>query len=168
MQNFLNLVTANMEGIILGIIVFLIILLIWLISVNLKLNRNVKHYHSLMRGMRDKNLEEILNEHINSVKLAIDRVNEVELLNKRHENILRKCFQKMAVVRFNAFDNTGSDLSFAIALLDKNGDGVVLSSIYGRDESRSYAKPITNGQSKYHLSTEEIDAVNKALQQTAE
>jgi hypothetical protein len=168
MQNILNLITANMEGIILGIIVFLIILLIWLISVNLKLNRNVKHYHSLMRGMRDKNLEEILNEHINSVKLAIDRVNEVELLNKRHENILRKCFQKMAVVRFNAFDNTGSDLSFAIALLDKNGDGVVLSSIYGRDESRSYAKPITNGQSKYHLSTEEIDAVNKALQQTAE
>jgi hypothetical protein len=168
MQNILNLITANMEGIILGIMGLLIILLIWLISVNLKLNRSVKHYHSLMRGMRDKNLEEILNEHLNSVKLALDRVNEVELLNKRHENILRKCYQKMTVVRFNAFENTGSDLSFAIALLDKNGDGVVLSSIYGRDESRAYAKPITNGQSKYHLSTEEIDAVNKALQQTAE
>ena len=58
-------------------------------------------------------------------------------------------------MRYNAFDNIGSDLSYSLALVDENKDGVVLTSIYGREENRCYAKPINAGKSTYTLSKEE-------------
>lgn len=73
---------------------------------------------------------------------------------------LHKCVQQVHTVRFNAFDNTGSDLSYSVALLDEDNNGVVISSIYGRDESRTYAKPIVNKESTYKLSKEEIQALS--------
>ncbi|MCL6441982.1 MAG: DUF4446 family protein [Alicyclobacillus sp.] len=63
------------------------------------------------------------------------------------------------VLRYNAFADQGSDLSFSVALLDDNSDGVVISSIYGRDESRVYGKPIQRGSSAYTLTDEEIEVL---------
>ena len=68
----------------------------------------------------------------------------------------------MGVVRFNAFSNTGSDLSFAVALLDDHDNGVVFCSLFGRSESRVYAKPISKGESSYLLTAEEKEALQKA------
>lgn len=68
----------------------------------------------------------------------------------------------VGVVRFNAFQDTGSDLSFAVAFLNARKSGVVLSSIYGREESRTYAKPLEEGRSNYPLSREEQEAVDRA------
>lgn len=65
------------------------------------------------------------------------------------------------IQRYNAFSETGSDLSFSIALLDDNSNGVVLSSIYGRDESRTYAKPVHDGRSEYALTEEELHVISK-------
>lgn len=72
---------------------------------------------------------------------------------------LDRCYQGLGVVRFNAFQGVGSDLSFTVAFLDGRKDGVVLSSLSGRDESRVYAKPWQGGQSAYQLTAEEKDAV---------
>ena len=69
----------------------------------------------------------------------------------------------VGVVRFNAFQNTGGDLSFAVALLTGKQDGVVFSSIYGREESRFYVKPISAGSSAYQLSAEEWEAIQQAV-----
>ena len=74
-----------------------------------------------------------------------------------------KAVQKVGVVRFSPFEEIGSDLSFAIALLDHHHNGVVLSSIFGRDESRCYAKPIKNGESNYVLTEEEKQALSEAM-----
>ena len=68
------------------------------------------------------------------------------------------------MVRFRAFEDIGSDLSFAFALLNQEGSGVVLSSIFNREDSRVYAKPINQGQSTYPLTEEEKQVINKALQ----
>lgn len=68
----------------------------------------------------------------------------------------------MGIVRFNAFDGTGSDLSFSVALLDSRRNGVVITSLYGRNESRVYGKPVENGESPYTLSPEEKEAIEKA------
>ena len=94
--------------------------------------------------------------------------------NREHESLyfaLRQLeqmylttIQHVGVVRFNAFPDAGSDLSFAIAVLDGNRDGFVLSSIYGRDESRVYAKPVQKGESNYFLSQEENQAISQALE----
>ena len=74
----------------------------------------------------------------------------------------KKAIQKVGVVRFNAFSNTGSDLSFAVALLDHYDNGVVFSSLFGRNESRIYAKPIRGGESTYLLTEDEKEALQKA------
>ena len=58
----------------------------------------------------------------------------------------------------------GSDLSYAVALLDAHNDGVVLSSIFGREDSRSYVKPIEAGKSTYILTAEEDEAIRQAIQ----
>lgn len=95
------------------------------------------------------------------------REQESETHNKHYDLLNEKlsfALQHMAIVRYNAFENTGSDLSFSVALLDGRGDGFVLSSLYGRDEARTFAKPIRGGRSDYQLSPEETTAIAKALE----
>ena len=88
-------------------------------------------------------------------------------LYKSMEKRIAGCFQKMSIIRYRAFEDVGSDLSFSIALLDNNDDGFILTGIYGRNESTTYAKPIDKGLSRYELSEEEKhvlqDAINKKI-----
>ena len=98
-------------------------------------------------------------------------------LNKRYKNFmlklgngknieedLSKCIKKIGMVRYNAFRDTGSNLSFALALLDENNNGVVLNGIYSREMSNIYAKPVENGVSTYTVSEEEKEAIRKAVE----
>ncbi|HHY38945.1 MAG TPA: DUF4446 family protein [Clostridia bacterium] len=78
---------------------------------------------------------------------------------------LDSCIRRVGLVRFRAFDDVGCDLSFSIALLDAKSNGVVITSLYGRQESRVYAKPIKEGKSNYPLSPEEIEALRQAVSQ---
>ncbi|NLC77511.1 MAG: DUF4446 family protein, partial [Clostridia bacterium] len=66
------------------------------------------------------------------------------------------------MVRYNAFTGLGSDQSFSLALLDSRDDGVVITSIYGREDSRFYAKPVKGGRSRYRLTDEELLALDRA------
>ena len=75
-----------------------------------------------------------------------------------------KTISKVGIVRYSAFRDTGSDLSFTLALLNKENDGVVLNGIYSREISNIYAKPIKNGESTYTLSKEEKEAISKAIE----
>src|SRR2546430_1194891 len=97
----------------------------------------------------------------------LDTVAErVEALNKLHrelEGLAQRSIQKVGVIRFNPFADTGGDQSFAIALLDADGNGVVLSSLHGRADTRIFAKQVQAGRSKHALSDEEQDAIRKAL-----
>ena len=100
--------------------------------------------------------------------IIINQVNEENKIliaeNKNIEKRIDNCIQKMGIVRYNAFDDVGSDLSFAIALLDKNNNGIILNGIYSRNSSNIYAKPINNGKSEYILSEEEKKALEKAME----
>ena len=71
------------------------------------------------------------------------------------------------MIRYNPFADTGGDQSFAIALLDSLGNGVVLSSLHSRTDTRVFAKPVQSGRSRYQLSDEEQDAIKKALAPTS-
>ena len=77
--------------------------------------------------------------------------------------LLQRAVTRMGIVRFSAFDGMGSDLSYAVALLDSHDNGVVLYSIFGRDESRGYAKPVEGGHSSYTLTQEEKEALKDAM-----
>jgi len=76
---------------------------------------------------------------------------------------LAQAISRVAVVRFDAFEKLGGRLSFAAALLDDHGDGIVLSSIHGRTETRVYAKGVRAGQSDHPLTPEELQAIGRAL-----
>lgn len=154
--------TINMDilAIVCGILGLLgIILLIWNITLSVKLGKVKKQFRGLVTGTSGENLEEILNG-------LFDRMREMDESNvemkKKQEQIIAsfKNFKgRMGIVRFSAYENQGSDLSFSIALIDDSENGVVLTSLFGRDDSRIYAKPVEKGDSVYTLSDEEKKAI---------
>jgi Protein of unknown function (DUF4446) len=97
---------------------------------------------------------------------AEDVVRRLADVSKRVEDlevVARLAVQHVGLVRFDAFEDMGGHLSFAAAMLDADGDGFVLTSINGRQETRIYAKPIDRGSSQYHLSDEEQEAIRRAI-----
>ena len=143
--------------IILLLIIGYIILLVNVISKNNKYKKFIK---KLGNG---NNIQEDLEKFMNKVDLVENQNIEIANLYKDVRQDFSKCIQKIGIVRYSAFKDTGSDLSFAVALLDEKNNGVVFNSIYSREMSNIYAKPIENGNSKYTLSNEEIQAVEKAV-----
>jgi hypothetical protein len=91
------------------------------------------------------------------------RIGDVAKRVEDLEVVARLAVQRVGLVRFDAFEDMGGQLSFSAAMLDGEGDGIVLTSINGRQETRIYAKPIERGGSRYHLSDEEREAIRRAL-----
>jgi len=84
-----------------------------------------------------------------------------ELENLKKES--KFSFQKFGIVRYNPFFEGGGDQSFSLALLDGKGDGMVITSLFSRQENRVYGKPIKEGKSSYPLSEEEKEAIKRAI-----
>ena len=113
---------------------------------------------------KGNNIEEMLKQYIDKVE-EINKTNDtIQKNNKLMRKEIEKCLKKVGVVRYSAFKDTGSDLSFALCLLDDNNNGVVLNGIYSREISNIYAKPVQEGKSTYTLSDEENKAINMAIQ----
>ncbi len=91
-----------------------------------------------------------------------DRLAEVERALEELQGALARKAGRIGIVRFNPFQETGGDQSFSVALLDDEGNGVVITSLYSRDGTRIYAKPIQRGQSPYPLAEEEVEALRRA------
>jgi hypothetical protein len=114
-----------------------------------------RRFRRLLQGAEGRNLEKLLLEQQAQLEAS---ARELAALKAAHADLSHRvdgCVVRPRVLRFNAFQGTGSDLSFALALTDAAGNGAVLSSIYGRDECRVYAKPVERRQSPYPLSDEE-------------
>lgn len=146
-----------------GIItVLLLILFIFYISLSVRYTRLKKRIDTFMRGESGVNIEKLLKSYISEVESALAKVNDFQRQMDEIVKKLEMSIKKVAIVRYNAFDEVGSDLSFSIALLDDHDDGVVITGIYGRNETTTYAKPIKNGMSNYKLSAEELEVIDKA------
>ena len=112
-------------------------------------------------------IDEILDRELKRVESLTERVEALNKLHHELEHLSQRTIQKVAVIRYNPFSDTGGDQSFAIALLDSLGNGVVLSSLHSRTDTRVFAKPVQSGRSRYQLSDEEQDAIKKALAPTS-
>ncbi|NLL04616.1 MAG: DUF4446 family protein [Clostridiaceae bacterium] len=147
---------------ILANIILSVILFISLILTNIKFNKLNKKYSKFFNNSDNSNIERLVEENIDLCYEIMNKNKDIESsLNSIERNILQ-CVQKVGIVRYNAFDNVGSNLSFAIAILDGYDNGIVLNGIYSRETTTTYAKAIVNGQSKYVLSAEEIQAIDMA------
>ena len=117
----------------------------------------------MTRGAEGRSIEAVLDAHLDKV-LAVGR--ELDDLSARSavlEANARKAVQRVGLVRFNPFEETGGNQSFALALADQNGDGFVVSSLHARAGTRLYVKAIVAGKSDSALSSEEAEALRKAL-----
>ena len=135
---------------------------LFIISLSSKLKKFQKSYLALQTFASGSSLDELLGQYLEEVKKIRESINQSNKRLEQTELKLRSSVDRAELVRFNAFDNMGSDLSFALAFLNQDGNGVVLSSINSREESRVYAKPVVSGQSTYHLSEEEKQGILKA------
>ncbi len=143
-----------------------IIFLVWLAVITFLFFRYIRHYKILtqQKGTK-KNLSELLEKYSNDVVRAHNLIKELDSRISTLEDASLKHIQKYAVLRFNPFDEVGGDQSFAAALLDENGNGLVLSSLHGREITRVYGKPVENGKAVgYEFSDEEAQAVKKAME----
>lgn len=162
MQGILEFLKTDSYMVILSVVT--IVLFIGFLAIlinNIKLNNRYKKFMSKIGN--GKNIEEDLNKFINEVSRVEEQNAEIISFCKSLDEDISKCIQKVGVVRYSAFKDIGSDLSFAAALLDEKNNGVVFNGIYSREMSNIYAKPVENGNSKYTLSEEELEAIKKAV-----
>lgn len=149
----------------LGLVIALVgILLLGVVNLWLlvRMRRLSRDYQRLTSGVSGESLEQTLYTHLDNVNGALTRTEAVAAACKALDERMTRCVQKVGFLRFDAFEDVGGQLSFALALLDGADNGFVLSSLHGRQETRIYAKPMQAGSSPYLLSTEEIEALHQA------
>ena len=137
----------------------------WVVLLQVRVSHMRKQYTRLMAGTDGANLEEALNQHIDQIREALDTTSALQAKTRRMEWTLNHCFQWMGIVRFSPFRNTGGAQSFALVIADERGDGVVLSSLHSRENTRVYAKALSGWESYYALTDEEKQAIARARQQ---
>lgn len=110
----------------------------------------------------------LFEDHASSIGRLEQAVRSLNGTDKRQEALIQGAVRHVAVLRYDAFEDVGGRLSFSCALLDDHGEGVVLTSINGRQDTRVYAKPVSGGTSTYNLSSEEEEAIKQALAEPRE
>lgn len=145
-----------------GVTIVLILFIMNIISL-VKISKLKKKYNSFMEGKDAESLEETIIARFRQVDDL--KVNQ-ELQNKDIEalktNIL-KTYQKFGLVKYDAFNEMGGQLSFSLAMLDKKNNGFLLNTVHNREGSYTYVKEIFDGKSEINLSEEEEEALNKAV-----
>ena len=159
-------IMTNLSGIILGEGIALVVLLLIIIVMYIKLSHLKQRYQEMMTGdQTGRDFETMLLEHIAKTDRALAENEVLRADNRKINALLQTALTRVGVVRFRAFEDMGSDLSYAVALLNSDNNGVVFSSIFGREDSRSYVKPLENGHcERYTLTKEEEEAIKLALE----
>ena len=141
MSDLFSKVGIDLGVVVLLLIVLIIVMMIMTVSMSLRLSRLNQKYRSFMKGKDAQSLE----------KLFHQRFKEIDKLNK------------YGIVKYDAFDDVGGKMSFALAMLDKENTGFILNAIHSRDNCFLYLKEIVKGESYIMLSAEEIDALRQAI-----
>jgi hypothetical protein len=144
--------------------VALVLAVVGLIRRARKLGRRLD---SLTRGSDAQSLEAVLGGHMERVRQVVNDVNTVSARTAMVERDLQSSLGRIGLVRFNPFEDTGGNQSFALALVDSRGDGFVVSSLHARAGTRVYAKAVAGGRSEAALSAEEAEALAQALAKPA-
>ncbi len=159
--------TGLSAGFLITILAVLVVVLIVIVIVILVRVRNIKSsYDEFMEGKNGQSLENIL----------LDRIQQMEAIaaseeeNKKQISIIMEhfdhTFQKVGMVKYNAFNEMGGKLSFSLALLNRQNDGFILNAMHSREGCFTYVKEIVNGKSVIMLSEEEEEALQMAISDT--
>ena len=152
------------SGIIIIILLILVVfLLVRSISYTMRLSRLERRYKIFMKGSDAQSLEKVFVRKFAQIdrlyEAKEDHDHDILFLKKNME----KMFNKYGVEKYDAFDDVGGKLSFALALLDKENTGLILNAVHSRDNCFLYLKEIVKGESYVMLSQEEVEALRKAV-----
>ena len=149
--------------IILGMVIIILILFITVIVSLIKMSQLYRRYDIFMRGKDAETLEDLLINQIEDINLLkIEDKTNKENIRSINRN-LRASFQNLGLVRYNAFNGMGGNLSFVIALLDYTNSGFILNSVHSREGCYMYLKRVDMGQTEILLGSEEREALEQAL-----
>jgi len=149
--------------IVVGLSVTILVLVIAVVALARRTAGIDARLRGLTRGEGGASLEAILDSHLDKVDAVARGLQDLGARTALTEAAQRRSFQRAGLVRYNPFEETGGNQSFALALLDADGDGWILSSLHARSGTRVYAKAITAGRSDAGLSDEETAALRQAL-----
>ena len=145
------------------ILILIVVLFVLYVNVTMKYNRLKSSYASFMRGKDGKTLEESMKDKFSEVDaiLKITKQNRLDIreISKKMEND----YQKLGIVKYDAFNEMGGKLSFALAMLDGNNSGWVINAMHSREGGYTYVKEIVKGESYVELAEEEAEALDKAI-----
>lgn len=142
-----------------GVAVISVVLAIWALT---SASRTRQRYLRVFGDERPEQVEQLISTLHERVDQAVDQFDGFGARLTTLEARAGQSINRIGMVRFNPFMDTGSDLSFSVAFLNDLGDGLVLTSLWGRDEVRLYAKPVEGHESRYALSQEEKQALDMA------
>ena len=145
-----------------ALFIIILVVVVWNMYLTYRVNKTREQFDALARvkkGTLSEILSEVVKTHVASKKEFNELYREIERLDREKT----KYFQKFGIVRFNPFGKNEYEQSFALALLDATGTGVVVTSIHTNARSRIYLKEIIRGKSKIELSPEEKNAIQLAI-----
>jgi hypothetical protein len=137
--------------------------LVWALLLTRRTRQLRARLDGLTRGERGSSLEAVLEAHLRRVRDVSDELQAIHQRTAALEAQMPAAVQQVGLVRFNPFEDTGSNQSFALALLDGHGHGVVISSLHSRQATRLYVKPVVAGQADRAMSDEEAQAISQAV-----
>ena len=144
-----------------------VILLLFGLIINLysELSTIKTRYKKMMSGADGTSIEQMLTSHTSDVNEAVNEYRKLQRKIDDLDELVRSSLARVAVIHFDAFEKTGQGLSWCVAILDRNDNGVIFSSICGQEAERSYVKPIESGRvsTKYKLTREEEQALHQAM-----
>ena len=145
--------------------VLIIVLFVLVLNANLKYGRLKSSYNSFMKGKDGRTLEDCIFERFDELEdlteLALKNRAEIKKIN---EDMLSN-FQKVGILKYDAFHEMGGKLSFVLTLLDGNNSGYIINSMHSREGCYNYIKEIVKGESYIELSAEESESLERAIYQ---
>ncbi len=163
-MNVMDIINNNLNYIILGLLAFSLILFLIIIILLVKQSKLNRKYKKFMQGSDGKTLEDQILSRFSDIDIL---KSDVKILNTELENVqenLMITYQKMGIVKYDAFREMGGKLSFVLALLDKNNNGILLNSVHSsREGCYTYLKEIIKGESFLELSEDERQALDIAI-----
>lgn len=157
------MVSANLDAIVVGLGVVALVLLIGSIGLLRRVGSLSRRLESITRGSDEQSLEAVLGAHLERVRKVVRDVDGVAVRTTALEREVKGSLGRVGMVRYNPFEETGGNQSFALAVVDGNGDGFVVSSLHARQGTRVYGKAVTAGKAESALSDEETAALGQAL-----
>ena len=162
-SRILNALGIDPAFIFIFMLALFIILFILYVNVTVKYNRLKGSYQTFMRGKDGKSLEERMMERFPEAEtiIKVTKQNRADIRDMR--KVLDQNFQKVGIVKYDAFNEMGGKLSFAVAMLDGKNNGWIMNAMHSREGCYTYVKEIVNAESYVELAEEEAEALDKAI-----